>query len=296
MTTQSDWTAGFADAVSAAQASVVSVRGQSCRGGSGTVFRDDGLVLASAHATGDADELSVTLAGGESHTAELVGREPALDLALLRVSGATLEPLAFAAHDGLRVGQWTVALGRPGEAIRASSRIIGVLSNELRTPFGAKLDAYVETDRGFPRGFAGGPLIDAEGRAYGVNSSAILRGADLTVPLATIERVVQQLLAHGKVRRGYLGVAIQPVRVPQALRDQAQRERGLLVIGVQPGSPAAEAGLLLGDTLIDVDGSSVRDPRELAAVLQDKIDVDVSARIIRAGALQSVNVRPKERS
>lgn len=296
MTTQGHWTAGFADAVSAAEASVVSVRGHACRGGSGTVFRDDGLVLASAHATGDADELSVTLGSGESHTAELVGREPALDLALLRVSGATLKPLAFRALDGLRVGQWTVALGRPGEAIRASSRIIGVLSDELRTPLGAKLDAYVETDRGFPRGFAGGPLLDAEGRAYGINSSAILRGADLTVPLATIERVVQQLLAHGKVRRGYLGVAIQPVRVPQALREQAQRERGLLVIGVQPGSPAAEAGLLLGDTLLDVDGSSVRDPRELAAVLQDKVDVDVSVRIIRAGALQSVNVRPKERS
>jgi S1-C subfamily serine protease len=86
------------------------------------------------------------------------------------------------------------------------------------------------------------------------------------------------------------------VRVPQALRDQAQRERGLLVIGVQPGSPAADAGLLLGDTLLDVDGSAVRDPRELAAVLQDKLDVEVNARIIRAGTLQSVNVRPKERS
>jgi S1-C subfamily serine protease len=296
MTTQRDWTTGFADAVSAAEASVVSVRGHACRGSSGTVFRDDGLVLASAHATGDGDELSVTLSNGESHSAELVGREPALDLALLRVSGATLKPLAFQPHAALRVGQWTLALGRPGEAIRASSRIVGVLSHEIRTPLGAKLDAYVETDRGFPRGFGGGPLIDVEGRAYGVNSSAILRGADLTVPLVTIERVVQQLLAHGKVRRGYLGVAIQPVRVPQALRDQAQRERGLLVIGVQPGSPAADAGLLLGDTLLDVDGSAVRDPRELAAVLQDKLDVEVNARIIRAGTLQSVNVRPKERS
>jgi S1-C subfamily serine protease len=296
MTTQGDWTTGFADAVSAAEASVVNVRGHACRGGSGTVFRDDGLVLASAHATGDGEELSVTLAGGESNAAELVGREPALDLALLRVSGAKLKPLAFRSHDALRVGQWTLALGRPGEAIRASARIVGVLSHEIRTPLGAKLDAYVETDRGFPRGFAGGPLIDAEGHALGINSSAILRGADLTVPLVTIERVVEQLLAHGKVRRGYLGVAIQPVRVPQALRDQAQRERGLLVIGVQPGSPAAEAGLLLGDTLVDLNGAQVRDPRELAAVLQDKVDVEVSARIIRAGALQSVNLKPRERS
>jgi S1-C subfamily serine protease len=281
--------------VSAAEASVVSVRGGGCRSSSGTAFRED-LVLASAHATADAEELSITLANAESHAAELVGREPALDLALLRVTSAKLTPLPFRAHDALRVGQWVLALARPGAAIRASSRIIGVLSHELRTPLGAKLDAYVETDRGLPRGFAGGPLLDADGNAYGINSSAILRGADLTVPLVTLERVVSQLLAHGKVRRGYLGVAVQPVRVPEALRDQAGHERGLLVIGVQAGSAAADAGLLLGDTLIEIDGANVRDPRELAAVLQDKVDVELAARIVRAGALQTVTVKPRERS
>jgi S1-C subfamily serine protease len=281
--------------VSAAEASVVSVRGGGCRSSSGTVFQGD-LVLASAHATADADELSITLASGASHAAELVGREPALDLALLRVTGAKLTPLPFRAHDTLRVGQWVLALARPGAAIRASSRLIGVLSHELRTPLGAKLDAYVETDRGLPRGFAGGPLVDAAGHAYGINSDSILRGADLAVPLVTLERVTAQLLAHGKVRRGYLGVAVQPVRVPDALRDPAGHERGLLVIGVQAGSAAAEAGLLLGDTLIEIDGANVRDPRELAGVLQDKVDVELPARILRAGALQTVTIKPRERS
>jgi S1-C subfamily serine protease len=291
-----DFSDGFAAAVATAESGVVRVQGSGGRATSGSVWSTDGLVIASQLALGDAETVRVTAAGGEPREAEWIGRDPALDLALLRVSGAALTPLAFAPPDDLRVGQWTVALARPGEAIRASARILGVLGPALRTPLGGKLDRYVESDRGFPRGFTGGPLVDVAGRAIGMNTSGVFRGADLTVPTPTLERAIAELLAHGKVRRGYLGVGVQPVRLPDGLRAQLGSERALLVLSVEPGSPADAGGLLLGDAIVEIDGRTVADPRELSAVLQEAFGRALSARIVRAGAVQSLSLTPGERS
>jgi S1-C subfamily serine protease len=289
------WSDPFPTAVAAAEPGVVRIQGHARRATTGSVWTADGLVIASQLALGDAETLRVTLAGGESRQAEWVGRDPALDLAVLRVSGPPLTPLAFAAPDALRVGQWTLALGRPGEAIRASARIIGVLGPELRTPLGGKLDRYIESDRGFPPGFAGGPLVDLHGRALGMNTASLFRGADLTLPTPTLARAIAELLAHGKVRRGYLGVGVHPVRLPDALHAQAASERALLVLSVEPGSPADTAGLLLGDAIVAIDGRAVSDPRELSAALQDAFGRALSARIVRAGGMQTLSITPGER-
>jgi S1-C subfamily serine protease len=291
----SDFSEGFSAAVAAAERGVVRVQAGGCRATTGSVWSADNLVIASQRALGDGEELRVTAADGEPSEAELVGRDPGLDLALLRVAGPALSPLEFAAPDALRVGQWVVALGRPGTAIRASARIVGVLGPELRTPLGGKLDRYIESDRGFPRGFAGGPLVDVRGRALGMNTAGVLRGADLTVPTPALQRAVGELLAHGKVRRGYLGVGVQPVRLPDALHAAAGAQRGLLVLSVEPGSPAAAAGLLQGDVIVELDGRAVADPRELSAALQDAFGRALGAKIVRAGAVQAITVTPGER-
>jgi len=291
-----DFSDGFATAVAAAESSVVRVQASGGRGATGSVWSADGLVIASQLALGDAEAVRVTPGGGAARDAEVIGRDPSLDLALLRVSGPSLRPLSFVAPDDLRVGQWTVALARPGEAIRASARIVGVLGPELRTPLGGKLDRYIESDRGFPRGFNGGPLLDLRGGALGMNTSGVFRGADLTVPTATLERAITELLAHGKVRRGYLGVGVQPVRLPDALRAQTGSERALLVLSVEPDSPAAAGGVLLGDAILEIDGRPVADPRELSAVLQDAFGRALPARIVRAGNVQSLSLTPGERS
>jgi len=291
-----DFSDGFATAVAVAETGVVRVQASGGRGATGSVWSADGLVIASQLALGDAEAVRVTPGGSEPHDAEVLGRDPSLDLALLRVSGPSLSPLSFVAPDDLRVGQWTVALARPGEAIRASARIVGVLGPELRTPLGGKLDRYIESDRGFPRGFSGGPLLDVRGRALGMNTSGVFRGADLTVPTPTLERAIAELLAHGKVRRGYLGVGVQPVRLPDALRAQTGSERALLVLSVEPGSPAAAGGVLLGDAILEIDGRAVADPRELSAVLQDAFGRALPARIVRAGNVQSLSLTPGERS
>ncbi len=287
---------GFATAVAAAESGVVRVQASGGRGATGSVWSADGLVIASQLALGEAEAVRITPGGGEPRDAEVIGRDPSLDLTLLRVSGPSLAPLSFVAPDGLRVGQWTVALARPGEAIRASARIVGVLGPALRTPLGGKLDRYIESDRGFPRGFSGGPLLDLRGRALGMNTSGVFRGADLTVPTPTLERAIAELLAHGKVRRGYLGVGVQPVRLPDTLRAQTGSERALLVLSVEPGSPAAAGGVLLGDAILEIDGRAVADPRELSAVLQDAFGRALPARIVRAGNVQSLSLTPGERS
>jgi S1-C subfamily serine protease len=146
-------------------------------------------------------------------------------------------------------------------------------------------------------GFSGGPLVDASGQVLGLNTSALLRGISMTVPLPTLRRVVETLVAHGRMRRGYLGIGIQPVRLPVDLAEQLGQETGLLVIEAHAGSPAERAGLFLGDTVVAVDGEAVAHHDALLALLSgDRVGSAVSVRIVRAGQIQELEVVIGERS
>jgi S1-C subfamily serine protease len=284
----------LAAAVAAAQTGVVRIDVGHRATTSGSVYSPE-LVVSSSAALERDDELRVTTHDGQTQDAELVGRDRGYDLALLRVPGG-LTKLDFAASDALAVGQLALALGRPGRSIRASLRILGLLAENVETPHGSTLARYIESDRGFPPGFEGGPLIDHAGRALGINSSRMLRGADLTLPSEAIERSVTQLLAHGKIPRGYLGVASQPVRLPRALRDQLARRSGALVVAVEDDSPAAAAGVLLGDLIVALDGRAVSGPRELGALLRERIAVAIELELWRAGSLHKLSVTTGERA
>lgn len=256
-----DLSDALADAVAALAPSVVHVprrRG----GGSGTVVAPD-LVLGSNFHTPDEATLLVASPNGdlEERAAVVVGRDPGTDLALLRVEGGGLTPVTFADPDTLRVGQLALALGRPGRAVRASLRAIGVLGGAFRSAWGGAIDRYVETDRELPRGFAGGPLVTVGGQVIGVGTRTLVRGADLAIPPATIARVVAALRDHGRVARGYLGVGAVPAR----LADR----RGALIASLEPDGPAAAAGLLVGDVITAVGEREVDGPRALAASLWD---------------------------
>jgi len=249
-----------------------------------------GLVVTTSHAVANDDSARLTLPGGQERDAQVIGRDPGTDLALLRTDAAALAGLEFREADGLKVGHAALALGRPGQSVRASFRIVGVLGSDVRTPWGGRLERYVETDRGFPRGFSGGPLIDLEGRAIGINTSALFRGADLTVPTSTVRRVVGELLSHGAVKRGYLGVAVQRVRLPDGVVAGAGQKTGALVVGVDDDSPAARSGLVLGDVLVAVDGRAIPGPDELRELLTDRRGVELEARIVRVGKLESIRL------
>lgn len=184
--------------------------------------------------------------------------------------------------DGLAVGNLALAVGRPGRSARASLRAIGVLGPQVKTPYGGTLDRYVESDRQIPRGFAGGPLIDADGAVIGMNTRTLIRSTDLAVPVATLRRVVTELLAHGGIRRGYLGIG--------ALTATAAGTRGALVTSVEDASPAATAGILVGDVLVELDGVAIDGPESLREALSDRGDNTVKVSLIRGGARTDVDV------
>lgn len=290
-----DWNERLAGAVAKAAPSVVGIERQRGTGATGTVYSQDGLIVAADHSiVGDSGV--IILDSGERRDVEVVGRDPGTDLALLRAASADgLVPLELRDDAGLAVGHTALALGRPGKAIRASFRILGVLADEVRTPGGGRLDRYIETDRGFPRGFSGGPLIDVDGRGIGINTSGLLRGADITVGTATLARVVAELSQHGAIRRGYLGVAVQRIGLPRPLREQRQQRTGVLIVNVEDDSPAARAGLLLGDLVLALGGAAIQSPDELRMFLHDHAGDKMKVELVRAGSLIAVDVEIGER-
>lgn len=282
-------------AIETGRAGTLRVEAGRCRQLSATVFDKD-LLVSSLRALRGSEDIAVYDDAGTRFDAELAGSDEGLDLALLRVTNGAFAAPRVVDHASLRVGQPVFALGRPGVQIRVSQRILGLLSGEFRTPAGAKLDRYVESDRGLPDGFEGGALIDEHGALIGMNSSSVLRGADLTVPHATLARSVSELVAHGRVRRGYLGVACQPVRLPAALRASLSQRSGALVIDTEDGGPARAAGLTLGDVIIALDGAPIRGPRELTNALRDKHTTAITLGILRNGQPQTLQLTTAERA
>lgn len=266
-------------AVTTAAASVVRVARR--RGaGSGLAWSASQVVTSSFHTP---DEPTIAIARGDEVIelpARVVGRDPGTDVALLAVDGAELTPIARRT-DELAAGQLTFALARPGRAIRASLRALGVIGPAVRTPAGGRVDRYLETDRALPRGFAGGPLVDLAGRALGMNTRTLIPNADLCVPIATLERVVEALATHGRVARGYLGLGVQPAALPAAVTDG--RGVGALVVSLDDGGPAATAGVLIGDAIIAIDGVAVTGPDELRLALYDRADAAVELALVRGG-------------
>jgi S1-C subfamily serine protease len=276
-----------AAAVATAGRSVVHVGRGHGHAGTGIVWADD-LVISSSFHTPDRTKVGIPAPPGngddvDRREAEVIGRDPGTDVALLRVTGGGLTPATFRDIGGLAVGNLALALGRPGRTVRASLRAVGVLGPAVRTPHGGKLDRYVESDRQIPRGFAGGPLIDADGAVIGMNTRTLLRGADIAVPTATLQRVVAELAAHGGVRRGYLGVGAYPAQLPPALAQLAGRDRGALVASVEDGAPAAAAGVGVGDIIVELTGTPITDPDSLRLALGDRPGETVELIVLRGG-------------
>lgn len=285
----------LAAAVATAGRSVVHVARGHGHGGTGIAWADDLVISASFH-TPDRTQVGVPGAGAaddgelDRRDAEVIGRDAGTDVAVLRVAGGGLAPAAFRELGELAVGNLALALGRPGRTVRAQLRAIGVLGPAIRTPHGGTLDRYIEADRHTPRGFAGGPLVDAAGAVIGMTTRTLLRGADLAVPTATLHRVVGELVAHGGVRRGYLGVGAFPAQLPPALAQLVGRDRGALVTSVEAGAPAGAAGVLVGDIIVEVAGSPVGDPGALRIALGDRPGETVELAVVRGGARHALTV------
>lgn len=263
---------------------------------SGLVWSRDGIIVTTHHVIEQDDNIRVGLHSGQTVAATLVGRDATTDLAVLRAASTDLAPPAWAEAEPLSVGHLVLALGHPGQRVQATLGIISALGESWRTPAGGLIERYVQTDIVMYPGFSGGPLVSMRGQVLGLNTSALLRDRSLTVPVATLRRVTDILLAHGRIRRGYLGVSTQPVRLPAALIERLGQETGLLLITVEPNSPAEQGGLVLGDTLVALDGAPLRHPDDLLAGLSpDRIGTTVLVRMVRGGEVQERSMMIGER-
>jgi len=282
----------LAAAVEGASASVVRIEGRH-RGpsSSGIVWSVDGAIVTADHKIEREEGIEVGLPDGRKVPARLVGRDPGTDIALLRAEAADLTPVTWAGAEGLKVGHLVLALSRPGQTVRASLGVVSACGDEWQTRSGGKVDRYLATDVAHQRGFTGGLLIDVSGRGLGMNDAGLQRGQGITLPAATLERVVAALLAHGGVKRGYLGVGAHPVRLPGPIAEQAGHPVGLIVVAVQPGGPAEQAGVLLGDVLLSLDGHPLGDMGELQSLLgEERAGKEVALRLSRAGEVREVRV------
>jgi serine protease DegQ len=260
-------------------------------GGSAIAWTADLAISASFH-TPDRTTVGIATADGnlDQRDAEVIGRDPGTDVAVLKVSGGGLTPATFRDVDSLGVGNLALAVGRPGRTARASLRAVGVLGPEIKTPHGGTLDRYLESDRLIPRGFAGGPLIDPDGKVLGMNTRTLLRGADLAIPTITLRRVVDELVQHGGIRKGYLGVGAYPAALTAGLAQLAGRDEGALIASLEEGGPGAAAGLIVGDILIEVAGEPVTGPDTLRSVLAKRPGAAVDVVLLRGGAKLTLQI------
>ena len=289
---------GMADAVERIGPSVVQVNGRRRRAASGVVYAAE-KVLTASHVLEREEDLSVVTHDGRALEARFVGRDLSTDLAVLAVpelgDGAVAKPAAGDA----RVGQISLAVARPGREglIQASFGVVSAVGRALRTGRGARLERYVQTDVTPYPGFSGGPLINAEGAVLGIMALGLTRGVALAVPSEVAWRVAESLEERGSVKRGYLGLLSQPVHLPSAQSaGLGERRGGLLVVGVEDGSPAGKGGMLLGDILVSLDNTPVTDTEELQALLMGgQVGREVEVGVVRGGELQTLRVTVGER-
>jgi S1-C subfamily serine protease len=282
-----------ANAVEAAAPSVVQVQGRR-RPASGIVYGDD-LVITTMRNIGREDGLHVRRHDGETLDAELTGWDAATRLAVLRAPGLGARALTPAAA-APRVGHLALAVARSwSNAVTASAGIISVIGGPLPTGRRRAIDQVIRTTAPMHDGFAGGAFLDTAGALLGVATAAEIRGLGVIIPAAIAWKTAAAVVEHGSPRRGYLGIAGQSVRLPDAQRTDTGREHALLVIGITGDGPAAGAGLLVGDQLLALDEQPIESPEDLLDLLGGKVGQQVTLRVARGGAARNVAVTVGER-
>ena len=289
----------FAFAAEKVGGSVVAVHARRWMPTSGIEWKK-GVIVTVHHGVQHDEDIKVLLDGGRVVSAKLAGRDPSTDIAALRIEEGSSSAPQLGDSTSLRLGHLVLALGRTrrGDLV-ASSGIIGGISGEWRNRRGGKLDQHIRLDLALYPGFSGGPLINARGEVVGINTRGLAHGRVVTVPVATVNRVVEELLEKGHIPRPYLGIAMQPVEVPDNMRAKLPTETrvALLVTHVESGGPAEKAGVLLGDLLFEVRGETVEDINAIQDSLASARIGDVlQVRVIRAGEMKAVSITLGERS
>ncbi len=277
--------------------SVVRVGAGHWRGGTGTVWSKDGHIVTSNHVIGRMQEVEVGFSDGSKQVAKVVGRDPYSDIALLKVDQDNLTPVETGNSDSLKVGQFVLAMANPfGRQPSATSGIVTNPAYSIRGWWGGSMDKVVVTDARLNPGYSGGPLIDAKGRIVGINA-AYANNRGISVPVNTVKTVVDKLMADGRIKRAYMGITADTIRLPDHLSSQSQvnQPNALIVYGVDQDSAAKKAGLAIGDVIIKLDGKPVETLVDLHALLDDKaIGRRVNLSVLRGEKFTELTITPTE--
>mgnify|MGYP001212116698 CR=1 len=277
----------MADVAEATSSGIVMVAGRKRMGATGIVWRDNVIVTASHVITKD-DSIQIGTPDGAHHNATLIGRDNNSDVAVLRVAGG-LSPVKFS--ESFRVGSLVLAIGRPSKSIQATLGVISAIGT-------GEMDGFIQTDVLMYPGFSGGALVGGDGGVLGMNTSGFNRGESIAISTTRIHAIVETLLTHGKMKRGYLGVGLQAVRLPSAISAVLNQETGLMLVSVESDSPAEKSSLFMGDVVVALDGQPTPHLDALYVVLNstNRIGKTVMAKIVRGGQMQEVAVTIGEKA
>ncbi len=268
--------------------------------GSGVVFTNDGFLLTNAHVVGKAEAGQAAFADGTTVPFRVVGSDPLSDLAVVRADGVTPAPARLGEASQLRVGQLVVAVGNPlGLAGTITAGVVSALGRSLPTRAGDTtriVDDVIQTDAALNPGNSGGALVVASGEVVGINTAVAGVGVGLAIPINGITRqIVATLMAEGRVRRAYLGLAGTPVPLPPSLASRREQKTGMRIEQVVAGGPAAKAGLRPGDFLVSANGEAVTSAQSLQRLmLGDAIGQPLALTVLRSEALVDVIATPEE--
>jgi serine protease Do len=288
----------LASAVKRAGQSVVAVHGRRRFPASGLAWRTDQVITASHVLERDTD-LSITAPDGQQHAAKLLGRDPGSDVAILGIADAVINPFERPPTNALAAGNLVLAVGRPGtpEPI-ASFGAISSVGGAWRTSQGGLLDAYVRADVALLPGLSGGAIADVQGRVVAMLSAYLAGGDPVGIPVHSLDAIAQRILSGQSFRRAYLGVSTQPVELQETLRSRLglAQASGLMLLGIEPGTPADQGGLLLGDILLAIGGRIVEDGEALQMALgPEAINTSTPIKLIRGGDVREISVTPAPR-
>lgn len=276
--------------------SVVSVN-SGRRSGTGIVWSADGLVVTASHVVGHSGNLTVTLSDGKEVEAKVLGADPYTDTALLKVEATGLKPVGLGSAENIKVGQFVLALANPyGKKASATSGIITSSRRSMRGFWGVMIEDAVVSDAKLNPGYSGGPLVDASGRLIGMNV-AYFAGRGVAVSVEGLKETASKISRDGRVKKGFLGVVVEGIELPGDLANSSEvgQDEGLLVRAVEPGSPARNAGVSIGDVILKLGETKASDEYELHKALSGEVvGKTLGLRILRAEKVTDLKVTPKE--
>jgi len=297
MSTWNDLSNELSQAIQAVGKSIVTVQAAGGRTASGIVL-DEKTVVTTARAVADEEKIRLWISPDQPFNASLVGIDSGTDIALLKTEAKFAPSAAFAENPQLAVGQLVLAVGRTWRGnLVASSGILSGVMGEWHTFRGKKIDAFIRPDLTLYSGFSGGALIGSDQKIIGMNTTALRRGSPLAIPYATIKGIAAILIEKGYIPKPYLGLGLQPVRVPESLKKNLNltQNGGALVVHVEPSSPADKAGLLLGDILLRIEERNFGEGGTASFVFRLTPNQNASILGIRGGQQFSSTVSVGER-